>query len=236
MTTDSLSQIIVNSLNMADLSFLKTANSAYWRGQLKALLSLIPEAGGFVAEELQQFYDYKDDLFFRKFTQFMLGIIETSAEERNKFAIEIQTKVKDSPGNILLEMVDRLDNINKQTAFSNLTLARIHGDISIEDFFRLHSLLERIPYVDLKELPHYAEPFYDTSGDTELLFASGALEMASIEEESNKYILSRLGELLLRWGFGIVLKLEHRKGTDIGLNSLTEEEIDGIINQAFNQL
>ena len=154
----------------------------------------------------------------------------------NKFAIEIQTKVKDSPGNILLEMVDRLDNINKQTAFSNLTLARIHGDISIEDFFRLHSLLERIPYVDLKELPHYAEPFYDTSGDTELLFASGALEMASIEEESNKYILSRLGELLLRWGFGIVLKLEHRKGTDIGLNSLTEEEIDGIINQAFNQL
>ena len=85
MTTDSLSQIIVNSLNMADLSFLKTANSAYWRGQLKALLSLIPEAGGFVAEELQQFYDYKDDLFFRKFTQFMLGIIETSAEERNKF-------------------------------------------------------------------------------------------------------------------------------------------------------
>ena len=236
MTTDSLSQIIVNSLNMADLSFLKTANSAYWRGQLKALLSLIPDAGGFVAEELQQFYDYKDDLFFRKFTQFMLGIIETSAEERNKFAIEIQTKVKDSPGNILLEMVDRLDNINKQTAFSNLTLARIHGDISIEDFFRLHSLLERIPYVDLKELPHYAEPFYDTSGDTELLFASGALEMASIEEESNKYILSRLGELLLRWGFGIVLKLEHRKGTDIGLNSLTEEEIDGIINQAFNQL
>ena len=236
MTTDSLSQIIVNSLNMADLSFLKTANSAYWRGQLKALLSLIPEAGGFVAEELQQFYDYKDDLFFRKFTQFMLGIIETSAEERNKFAIEIQTKVKDSPGNILLEMVDRLDNINKQTAFSNLTLARIHGEISIEDFFRLHSLLERIPYVDLKELPHYAEPFYDTSGDTELLFASGALEMASIEEESNKYILSRLGELLLRWGFGIVLKLEHRKGTDIGLNSLTEEEIDGIINQAFNQL
>ena len=130
-------------------------------------------------------------------------------------------------------MVDRLDNINKETVFAKLTVARIHGTISVEDFFRLHSLLERIPYVDLKLLPRYKDPFYDESGDTELLFATGALEIETIDTkgEPNKYILSRLGASLLRWGFNIHLDLEHGKGTNVELNIGDDSDIEAIFDQ-----
>ena len=128
-------------------------------------------------------------------------------------------------------MIDRLDNINKEKAFAKLTVARIQGLISIQDFFRLHSLLERIPYVDLKELPKYKEPFYDETGDTELLFATGALELDTIETNggSNKYKLSRLGAALLRWGFGIHLELEHGKGTNVDVPTMTPDEVAEIV-------
>ena len=80
---------------------------------------------------------------------YVQGLKETTAEERHKFADEIREKAEDASGNVIAGMIDRLDNINKQEVFSKLTIARIHGFISVEEFFLLHSLLERIPYVDL---------------------------------------------------------------------------------------
>lgn len=235
MTADSLSQVVVHSLNAPDLTSFKKADSSFWKGQLKAVVNLIPTLGGMVAEELQQYYDYKDDEFFRKFTRFLLGMTDTTVEERIRFAEDIQKKAEDYSGNVILGMVDRLDNIHKQTVFANLSVARIHGQISIEDFFRLHSILERIPYVDLKILPLYKEPFYDTSGDTELLYATGALEMVTIDSNgSNKYILSRLGEMLLRWGLGVNISIEHGKGTNVELEVMTESEIDEIVSKKID--
>ena len=232
MTTESLSQIIVQSLNTPDLSKFKLTDSSFWRGQLKAVVSLIPVAGGTVAEELQQYYDFKDDEFFRKFSRYLLGLVETTVEERQQFAEDIQQKAEDFPGNVILGMVDRLDNINKQTILAKLTIARIKGTISIEDFFRLHSMLERIPYVDLQKLPLYKEPFYDDSGDTELLYATGALELHTIDSNgSNKYILSKLGEKLLLWGCDINLEVERMKGTNMEIDSITNEDIDAIVEE-----
>ena len=234
MTTESLSQIIVQSLKTPDLSKLKLTDSSARKGQLKALVNLIPSVGGAVAEELQQYYDYKDDEFFRKFARYLLGIVETTVEERRQFAEDIQKKAEDFSGNVILGMVDRLDNINKQTILANLTVARIKGAISIEDFFRLHSLLERIPYVDLKELPQYIEPFYDDSGDTELLYATGALEIHTIDANgSNKYILSKLGEKLLLLGCQIHLEIKRIQGTNVELNTISNEDIDAIVEESI---
>ena len=234
MTTESLSQIIVQSLNIPDLSKLKLTDSSFWKSQLKALVSCIPMVGGAAAEELQLYYDYKDDEFFRKFSRYLLGIVETTVEERRQFAEDIQKKSEDFSGNVILGMVDRLDNINKQTILANLTIARIKGTISIEDFFRLHSLLERIPYVDLKELPQYIEPLYDDSGDTDLLYATGALELHTIDANgSNKYILSKLGEKLLLWGCCINIEMERIKGTNMELNTITDEDIDAIVEESI---
>lgn len=234
MNTESLSQIIVQSLNTPDLSKLKLTDSSARKSQFKALANLIPYVGGLVAEELQQYYDYKDDEFFRKFARYLLGIVETTVEERRQFADDIQKKAEDFSGNVILGMVDRLDNINKQTILANLTVARIKGSISIEDFFRLHSLLERIPYVDLIELPKYKEPFYDESGDTELLYATGVLELHTIDANNpNKYILSKLGEKLLLWGCHINLEMKRVQGTNVELNTITNEDLDAMFEEGM---
>ena len=234
MTSEALSQIIIQSLNTPDLNKLKLTDSSFWKVQLKAVASLIPVAGGAAAEELQHYYDYKDDEFFRKFSRYLLGIVETTVEERQQFAEDIQKKAEDFSGNVILGMVDSLDNINKQTILANLTVARIKGAISIEDFFRLHTLLERIPYVDLKELPQYIEPFYDDSGDTELLYATGALEIHTIDANgSNKYILSKPGEKLLLWGCHINLEMKRIQGTNVELNTITNEDIDAIVEESI---
>lgn len=233
MTIESLSQIVSQSLETLDLSKLKAADADKSHGHMKAIVSLIPHVGGSAAEELQLYYDYKEDEFFRKFVCYLLGLKKTSGEERHQFAEDIQKKADDYAGNVILGMVDRLDNIHKQTAFAKLTIARIHGFISVEDFFRFHSLLERIPYVDLKELPKYAEPFYDENGDTELLFATGALELDTIDGKggTNKYKLSRLGDGLLRWGFGISIEIEHGKGTNVELDIASNTDIDEIMDE-----
>ena len=231
MNVDILSNIIEQTIKEPDWDKLTLAEREYARGQSKAFVSLIPYVGGTAAEELQQYYDYKDDEFFRKFVRFLMELKDTTSEERHRFAEEIHQKAEDHPGNVILGMVDRLDNINKEVVMAKLSVARMHGAISIEDFFRLHSLLERIPYVDLKELPKYKEPFYDENGDTELLFATGALEIETIDAQggSNKYILSRLGEALLRWGFDVHIGLQHGKGTNVELDVATPEDIDDLI-------
>jgi hypothetical protein len=92
MTTNSLSTVIVHSLNTPDLNSFKKADSTFWKEQLKAVVNLIPVVGGFASEELQLYYDYKDDEFFRKFTKFLLGMIDTTVEERRQFADDIQKK------------------------------------------------------------------------------------------------------------------------------------------------
>ena len=237
MTIDSLSEIVAQTLGTPDLSKLTATECDKSHGHKKAIVSLIPYIGGLAAEELQQYYDYKDDEFFRKFVGYLMGLKETTGEERSHFAQEVQDMADDYSGNVICGMVDRLDNINKEMAFAKLTVARTQGLISIQDFFRLHSLLERIPYVDLRELPKYKEPFYDETGDTELLFATGALEIDTIDTKggSNKYKLSRLGEALLRWGFGIHLELEHGKGTNVELDVVTADDIDEIVDQKVEE-
>ena len=231
MTVDTLSNIVEQSLKRVSIEQLAAIKTGALKDKILAIFKLLCEDYlGAAESEIQAFVGYQESEFFRKYATYLLGLVDTSPEERHKFAEEIQKKAEDSAGNVLSGMVARLDNINKETVFAKLSVARIHGAISTEDFFRVYSLLERIPYVDLKQLPRYKEPFYDESGDTELLFATGALEIETIDSKggSNKYKLSRLGELLLRWGFNIHLELEHGKGTNVELNRATQEDIDEI--------
>lgn len=228
-----VSELIVNP-DLAMLSPLK--GNDFWKNQLKAALNLIPEVGGALAQELQNYEDYKLSEFFRKFTSFILELTDVSVDERVKFSEEVQEKAEDMSGNVILGMVDRLDNINKQKIFANLTKAKIQGSISIEDYFRLSSMLERIPYVDLALLPHYKDPYYDESGDSELLYATGALEVHTIDYNgSNKYLLSILGEKLLLFGCGVKLDMKREKGTNIALNTATEEDIDKIVDKRLEK-
>ena len=239
MTVDTLSNIVEQSLNSISKEKLADIKKGAVKDQILAVFKLLcDDYLGAAESEIQAIIGYQESEFFRKYATYLLGLVDTSPEERHKFAEEIQKKAEDCAGNVISGMVARLDNINKETVFAKLSVARIHGAISTEDFFRVYSLLERIPYVDLKLLPRYKEPFYDESGDTELLFSTGALEIETIDTkgESNKYKLSRLGELLLRWGFNIHLELEHGKGTNVELNLGDDSDIEEIFNKKIKDV
>lgn len=102
------------------------------------------------------------------------------------------------------------------------------GNISIEDFFRLSSVLERIPYVDLQLLPSYQDEFYDESGDTELLFSTGVLRQAYLGEDGDKYILSPLGIKLLKFGVNVDIPIPQITGVKTGISweNVGDKDID----------
>ena len=226
--------VVINELFTAD--DLRTIKKENLRGLGKNILvssfNLIPEVGGMIAGVIQGIQSYRELELFRKLLLFIYEIKDTSEKDRNKFVNEIETIAHDYSGSILTGMIDRIDNINKSVILANLVKNKIQSYISIEDFFRLSSMLERIPYVDLVNLPKYQVDYYDESGDTELLFAAGALVQTSIDANDNsKYKLSILGEKLLTYGKGIELEIERKIGTEMSLNVATDEDISKIFEE-----
>lgn len=243
--------VIVNGIlinpELTKLESLK--RKGFWKDHLKALLNLGTNLIGtngvsptlgvteFVVNEIDILENYKLSEFFRKFTRFVMELTDVNAEERVKFSEELQKKAKDYPGNIIMGMVDRLDNINKEEVLASLVKARIHGFISIENFFRLSSILERIPFVDLIHLREYNIPYYDESGDTELLFSTGVLLLAKIDdEEGNKYVLSQLGEELIKWGLQEPVITNRPKGTSLpySFEDADDADIENIFESSKN--
>jgi len=186
---------------------------------------------GVAESELQAVSDYKEGEFFRKYVRFLYELAETSIEERHHFIEEVQDKAEDYSGNVIFGIVDRMDNINKEQILARLTVAKIHGWITIEEFFRLSSMLERIPYVDLKLLPKYKEPYYDESGDTELLYSTGALQLNTLDANGpSLYVLSTLGEKLILFGLGINLDIKREQGTKMDVPSIAKDQIEKMVD------
>lgn len=222
MTAEEISNIIEQPFyKEADLRKLNASATGTLADKMITFLKIFSCASSItepIEATKQMFKDYKTGEFFRKFIRYIYGLVNTTLKERHEFAEEIREKAKDMPGNVIFGIVDRMDNINKEEMLAKLTIARINNMISIEDFFRLSSMLERIPYIDLTQLPYYKDPYYDESGDTELLYATGALKIHTINaNETNKYVLSTLGANLLHYGCGIAINVENKKGTHVGL-------------------
>lgn len=232
-----LSNVVRETLlypNLTQQPLYKTVN---WKEQLIAITNFIPIAGGFISAELQILANYQVSEFFRKFTSFIYGLKELDDSKRVNFITEVEEKAQDSSGNVMISIIDKLDNINKQKILANLVIARTNNDISIEDFFRLSSVLERIPYVDLQLLPSYQDEFYDESGDTELLFSTGVLRQAYLGEDGDRYILSPLGIKLLKFGVNVDIPIPQITGVKTGISweNVGDKDID-LISDANQEI
>lgn len=230
--------VAVNELFTADdLKTIKKENlSGLGKDILVSSFNLIPNVGGMIAGVIQSIQSYRELELFRKLLLFIYEIKDTSEKDRSKFVDEIEAIAHDYSGSILTGMIDRIDNINKSVILANLVKNKILGNISIEDFFRLSSMTERIPYVDLINLPKYQVDYYDESGDTELLFATGVLTQTVIDANDNgKYRLSILGQKLLEYGMGMKLEVERNAGTVFSLNTATTEDINRIFEEKMEK-
>ena len=227
MDNEIIKQIVSNSIVSSAVVAKSKFDYINWWDQLCAIVSAIPCVGGSLSTEIQSIKnsvaEYKAYEFFRKFTCFICELGELTDTQRNEFVSEVEKVAEDASGNIIMGLVDRLDNINKEKILANLVIAKGKGEISIEDFFRLSSMLERIPYVDLAKLELYNQDYYDDEGDSELLFATGALQQSVIDEEDgNKYVLSKLGRKLLKYGLRIEVSDLQPRGTKVASPDLNK--------------
>lgn len=156
----------------------------------------------------------RDQFFAKKVLKFLLQIKDISATERQKFIDELEEKTGQKAGETLVVLLDRLDNIEKPLILSNLLKSKIKGEISLEKFLRLASILDRGFLPDLKKLCDFELTNSVYHEDiTEILFSLGLLYQAPItgivqtfdknlrEDNSvNEYKISGLGLDLLKYG------------------------------------
>lgn len=143
-----------------------------------------------------------DRIFIRKALKFFSDVKDIPQEERYNFIGELEARGKDTAGDLLLSLINRLDNIHKVTIVTNLFRAKVLKDITIDDFIRLSSILERIPIVDLYNLEKFISPAYIV-GVSEVLYASGTIRLCKIGDDDNpgdEYVLTEIGANLLKHG------------------------------------
>lgn len=229
----ALSDIVQQTLLVPDLATKKPWHEHInWVDQLCAIVNLVPCIGGTLAGEIRSITDiaanYQASEFLRKFTTFIYELGDFKDDERIHFLKELEECAEDASGNVMLSIIDRLDNLHKQKILANLVRAKGEGRITIEDFFRLESVLQRIPYVDLKQLPKYQTGYYDDNGDSELLYSTGVLRPAIYHQDGDKYVLSPLGVSLMKYGLGLSVEMPQIKGTSTGIGWETIGEVPDI--------
>lgn len=204
----------------------------------------LPVVGGVIASYLQFAKNNRETYlemdFYRKLLAFIYGIKDLQPKDIKSFMGDVEENAKDFSGSVITNFISKTDNINKATVLANLIKSRVNNDITIHDFFRLSSMLERIPYIDLNELEKYQKAYYDKSGDTELLYATGALKLDTIDaQDENLYILSELGQKLLKYGLLRNTHVENQGGTSVnGMimddNYVSNANIDSMINSKID--
>lgn len=131
MDNEIIKQIVSNSV----VSSTVVAKSKYdyinWWDQLCVIVSAIPLVGGSLATEIQSIRyssaDYQAFEFFRKFTCFICELGELTDKQRIEFVTEVEKVAEDASGNVIMGLVDRLDNINKEKILANLVIAKGKG-------------------------------------------------------------------------------------------------------------
>lgn len=238
---DNLPVVVKDILESADLQKIKKVDlKNISKDALIGAINCLPVVGGVIASYLQIAKNnretYLEMEFYRKLLALIYGIKDLKPNDIKSFMDEVENNAKDFSGCVITHLVNKTDNINKATVLANLIKSRVNNDITIHDFFRLSSMLDRIPYIDLNELEKYQKAYYDDSGDTELLYATGALKLDTIDaQEENLYILSELGRKLLKYGMLRSAHVDNHGGTSVnGLitdeNIISNADIDSMID------
>ena len=113
----------------------------------------IPYVGGVVASCLQfarsNRKTYLEMEFYRKLLALIYGIkdLNLQSNDMKSFLVELENNAREFSGYVITQLINKTDNVNKVTVLANLIKSRVKNEISIHDFFRLSSMLDRIPYM-----------------------------------------------------------------------------------------
>lgn len=155
----------------------------------------------------------------KKTWAFLWHTQKLTQEQKRKFLKDFSEANQERGAEVLLDIINRIENVNKIAVLCNLIKSRIAEYITIEELVRLVFILERIPISDLTKLYDYKENHY-VPGESELLYASGLVYEAVLDRDNgSQYALSANGRQLLKFGLGI----------DVEQNVVAKKEISGTV-------
>ena len=141
-------------------------------------LDLIPILKWIVKPQ-EAFQDFRNLVFCKKIYRFLVFTSRYSKQQIADFFEEYSNASQENGYETMLLVLERLDNYNKVDVMANLLKAKLEGRISIDNFIRLTSSLQIVPYVDLRCLPDYLESI-GIRHDTYMLLAAGLLYQSEI--------------------------------------------------------
>lgn len=184
---------------------------------------------GLFAKACNVISDIQAYRFCKKIYKFLFYTQNYNRKAMNSFWEEYSSANKENGYEMMLSVLDKVDNINKVEVMANLLKAKLDGKLTIDNFIRLTSSLQIVPYVDIKRLPDYVESI-GTRHDTYMLLAAGLLYNSEIgvdgvdRENNSHYQLNDNGLLFVQYGLGIDISSYVK--SDAPIQSLTDEEIE----------
>lgn len=161
----------------------------------------------------------------KKMVKFLYGLSDYSKRDKEKFLQEYTEANQEKGAEVLLAVIDKIDNANKITTLCNLMRAKINGEISIDNFIRLCQVIERLPYVDFKNLEKYKVD-YSELGTDDVLSSSGVIYNSVIDaNDGDKFKLNYIGKLLLKFGLLVDTDLDAPSSVSMP-NTLTPEALE----------
>lgn len=134
---------------------------------------------------------------YKKMVLFLYGLSEFSERDKEKFLHEYTEANQEKGLEVMLAVIDKIDNANKICILCNLMRAKINGEISIDNFVRLCQVIERVPYVDFKNLVKYKVD-YSELGTDDVLSSSGVIYNSVIDANGgDKYKLNYMANYCL---------------------------------------
>ena len=161
----------------------------------------------------------KDMIFAKKVLKFLFALKDTTSKQRSAFLLELEGETGQKPGEVLIMLLDRLDNMKKPLIIANLLKSRINEEISIADFLKCSHIIDKGYLPDLKNL----EGYYNVRGYpkglylrevSESLYNLGLLDIthqvekndknmfsrALVSQNNDKYKINRIGSVLYKNG------------------------------------
>ncbi len=161
-----------------------------------------------------------ENFFAKKLLRFLFHLKDIPKVEREKFVTELETaKESKKVSEKLLNILNRLDDLNKASTLGKLFKFYLKGDINQSDFFRLSSFVDRIYIEDLIVLFNSDDPDLLSNGIKEVLAQVGLFnrqikDNREFEQRERielgkpnytipatfEYTFNKFGELLIKYG------------------------------------
>ena len=116
----------------------------------------------------------KDFNLTKKVFRFLYHLQDTTPEQRQKFVKKYVEANQENTAASLLDILEKLNNVNSVPLVCNLMKAVINEQISVAQFNRLIIAIQRTAFTDLVQLEKYVNE-YDEDGLSDALQAAGLI-------------------------------------------------------------